>query len=82
MMKATATAADGRTIVVLGLSHANLERLRQQGLSGFINVAGHDLGIPFDVMITAAPTERDLLEAFQQLIGPDTKLHIDKRLKD
>lgn len=68
-------------LVVLGLSHANLDRLRADGLSGGIKISGADLGIPIDIMITAAETEVKMLEAFTSGIGPDTKVSIDKRLK-
>lgn len=67
--------------VLLGLSHANLDRLRSDGLKGGIHVKGADIGIDVDIFITAAPTEAVLLEAMGGMIGPDTKLHIDKRLK-
>jgi hypothetical protein len=70
----------GRT-VILGLSHANLDRLRADGLQGAIRVLGNDIGADIDIFITAAETEQAMLEAFQDNIGPETKVNIDKRLK-
>ena len=70
----------GRT-VILGLSHANLDRLRADGLQGAIRVLGKDIGADIDIFITAAETEQAMLEAFHDNIGPETKVNIDKRLK-
>jgi hypothetical protein len=80
MMKARARF-NGREIVLLGLTHANLDRLRTDGLKGCILVDGAEMGIPFDIHITAAENERAMLDAFQDSIGPDTKLHIDNKVK-
>lgn len=77
----TATAADGRTVVVLALSHRNLDRLRADGLKGFIKVNGKDIGVPVDIMITAGETEASMADALQEFIGPDTKVHVSDRLK-
>ena len=67
-------------VVVLGLSHANLDRLREAGLSGGIQISGKELGIDVDIWITAAPDERAMIRAFQDGIGPETDVRIDKRL--
>jgi hypothetical protein len=67
--------------ILLGLSHANLDRLRADGLKGAIKVAGKDLGIDVDIYITAAETEAVMLQEFAAGIGPDTEVKIDKRLK-
>lgn len=80
MMKLKATAGD-RQIIVLGLSHANLDRLREQGLRGKIVVDGAEMGLDADIWITAAPTESAMMDAFGSAIGPDTKVHIDRRFK-
>lgn len=73
---------NGRTIVLLGLSHANLDRLREQGLHGHIEIKGEDLEIgPVDILITAAETEQVMLETFIDGVREGTKLRIDPRLK-
>jgi len=80
MMKIKATIGD-RELLVLGLSHANLDRLRAQGLTGKIVVDGKELGLPVDIWITAAENEAVMLRSFQDGIQAGTKVHIDKRLK-
>lgn len=77
---AVITARIGNAILI-GLSHANLDKLRADGTKGYIRVAGADIASPIDIIITAAPTEAHLLEAMSDMIGPDTKVRIDERLK-
>lgn len=81
MMKIKTHSKDGRPVVLLGFSHGNLDRLRADGLSGYIEIKAESLDIPFDILITAAETEQALLRAFEGGIGPNTKLRIDPRLK-
>lgn len=82
MMKAR-MKVDGREALVLGLSYANLDRLRAEGFSGSIKIPAEDHGMPFDIIITAEKTEAHMVEIFEEdgLIGPDTEVHIDPRLK-
>lgn len=80
MMKLKGTFR-GREMVVLGLSHANLDRLRADGLSGYIQISGDELGIAFDILITAAENERVMLEAFADGIVAGTILRISDKLK-
>ena len=68
-------------VVLLGLSHANLDRLRADGLDGFIRIAGEELGIDITILITAGETEQAMLEHFASSVGPDTKVTIDPRFK-
>lgn len=68
-------------LVVLGLSHANLDRLRADGLDGFIRIAGEELGIDITILITAGETEQAMMEHFAASVGPDTKVNIDPRFK-
>ena len=81
MIKATATSADGRKLVLLGLSHSNLDKLRADGLKGFIRVDGKEMGIDCDIMITADVDEHALAQALARYVGPDTKVHISDKLK-
>jgi hypothetical protein len=81
MMKATMTAGDGRKILLLGLSHANLDRLRADGMSGFIEIKGKDMGIPIDVVITAGVNEAEMAAAMAAFVGPDTDVRMDEKLK-
>lgn len=80
MMKLRGTI-DGRPAIVLGLSHGNLDRLRADGLNGCIAILAEDFNVPFDIIITAAETERELFDAFQGGIGPNTELHLSKEFK-
>jgi len=80
-MKATATQGNGRKLLILGLSNANLDRLRADGLDGAIKVDGKEMGIPFDVIVTSGPTESDIFAAFENVLGPRTKIHVSDKLK-
>jgi len=81
VLKATMKVASG-TIVLLGLTHKNLDRLRAQGLEGFIKVDGKELGIgDIEIIITAAETEAHMAHALRRWITPETKVHIDPKLK-
>lgn len=81
MIKARAKGKDGRTLVVLGLSDANLDRLRAQGLNGGIKINGSELGIDCDILITSASTEVEITQELARFIGPSTDVKISKRLK-
>jgi hypothetical protein len=81
MMKVSASWKNGRRLVMLGLSHANLDRLRKDGLRGYIEIKAEELHIGCDIIITAAETEQVMMEAFAQLIGEGTEVKIDERLK-
>lgn len=80
MMKLKATLG-GREVLVLGLSHDNLDRLREQGLAGKIVIDGKELGLTVDIWITAAESEAVMLRSFQEGITAGTKVRIDPRLK-
>jgi len=81
MVKITAKGKDGRNVVVLGLSHRNLDKLRADGLNGFIKVIGAEIGIDCDILITAAETEAAIAEGFKDMIGPQTDVKVSDRLK-
>ena len=81
MIKATARGRDGRKTLILGFSHANLDKLREDGLNGYVKIDGAQVGIDCDVIITCGPTEQIMAETFSQSIGPETKVHIAERLK-
>jgi hypothetical protein len=82
VIKARLTGHDGAGILLLGLSHANLDKLRADGMKGFIKIKAADIGgAPFDIMSTAAPSEADMADMLSEFIGPETKVHIDEKLK-
>lgn len=80
MIKATATG-NGKTFLVVGLSHANLDKLRADGTNGFIKIDGAEMDIPIDVIITAGETEATLAHDLASLIGPNTKVTVLRRAR-
>lgn len=63
MIKARGTDEKGTEFVLLGLSWANLDRLRNGEPIGF---DGTPYGIPMDVVIMAGETEQKLAEFLMQ----------------
>lgn len=73
---------DGKpvTLVFLGLSHGNLDRLRE---GRPIRVEGAAVGLPgVEIMIFSGETEHTMQREIAQFIGPSTGVHIDPRLRD
>lgn len=81
MIKAMATGADGRSVLILGLSFENLNRLRANPGDDHIRIDGKEIGLPIDVVIFAGETEAHCAEALGG-IGPGTKITISDRLKN
>lgn len=80
MIKATATQGD-RTIMVIGLSFKNLDKFRSEPGETFIRIDGKEMGLPVDVLIFSGETEAHCAESLNGTIGPDTKIHIDPKLR-
>lgn len=71
MIKFTATTSDNRKLLGIGLSHGNLERLKDNQP---IRFKGEDVGIPdVDVMIFAGKTEESMAEQMAPFISAETK---------
>jgi hypothetical protein len=68
-------------LVVLGLSHGNLDRLRAGSPIRF-NGATAGLDDDIEFLICAGETEQSMQREFHHLIGPGTDVNIDPRLKD
>lgn len=81
MIKATLADANGRTILLLGLSFKNLDRLRAEPLDTFIKINGEEMSLPIDVLICSGETEAHLADMLRGKIGPDTVVHVDPKLK-
>ena len=81
MMTGVATAVDGRQFLMIGLSFGNLDKFRAEPGDTFINIDGKKMGLPFDVVIFSGETEAHLQQLVAGNIGPDTKVHIDPKLK-
>ena len=80
MIKATATQGD-RTLLMIGLSFGNLDRFRAEPSDTFICIDGKEMGLPIDVLLFSGKTEADMQALMAGSIGPDTKVHIDPKLK-
>jgi hypothetical protein len=81
VIKAIASLPDGRKLLVVGLSFVNLDKFRAEPLDSFIRIDGKEIGLGLDVMIFSGKTEAELGHALSGLIGPETKVHIDPKLK-
>jgi hypothetical protein len=68
-------------LVILGLSHMNLARLKD---GRPIDIDATEVGLPAGtrILIFAGETEQVMARDLQSLIGPDTKVYIDPRFKD
>jgi hypothetical protein len=80
MIKAIATIGD-RKLLMLGLSYGNLDKFYAEPGDTFIRIDGKEMDLPFDVLIFSGKTEADLQAMMAKNIGPDTKVHIDPKLK-
>lgn len=70
MIKATGRTADGDTVLILGLSRRNTERLLNDEP---IRVNGLDVGLPgLQVVLIGGETEQTLTAELQGLITKDT----------
>ena len=79
MIKAVANLNDGTQLLVIGLSHTNLDRLRE---GKPIHFRGALLGLLVDVMVFAGETEASMTYELESLIGPETRVSTDGRLKN
>ena len=68
-------------LMIIGLSHANLARLKK---GQPISCSGAHFGLSGDieVMIFAGETEQSMARELEALIGPATNVSIDPRLRD
>lgn len=81
MIKASARGADGRAILVIGLSFGNLDKFRTEPGSTYIKIDGREMGLPTDVLIFSGATEADCTETIKDFIGPKTAVVVSDRLK-
>jgi hypothetical protein len=73
---------DGKPLklLVFGLSHQNLKRLK---LGQPIIVKGEDVHAPgYEILIFSGETEQSMVRDFHQFIGPETVVNIDPKLRD
>jgi hypothetical protein len=62
MIKATGKQANGRNVLFIGLSFANLERFRESPMNTFIPINGVEIGLPFDVIVFSGKTEKEMAD--------------------
>ena len=80
MLKATMTKANGRKVLILGLSFGNLDRFKSAPLDTFIDIRGEEMGLPIDVLLFSGETETAMAAHMNDMIGPDTVLRVDPKL--
>lgn len=68
-------------LLVIGLSHKNLEELKK---GRPIICSGSDFGLSGDIeiIIFSGETEQSMVREFAELIGETTHVEIDPRLRD
>ena len=67
-------------LVVLGLSHQNLARLKAHQPIAF---PGEDVGLPdMEFVIFSGETEQSMAREMADLVGPNTNVSTDPRLHD
>jgi hypothetical protein len=81
MIKASATQPGGRTLLMLGLSFRNLDKFRAEPGDTYIRIDGKEMGLPIDVLIFSGETEAHMQAKIEPMITPDTKVHVDPKLK-
>lgn len=72
MIKAMATAPDGKRVFIIGLSFGNLDKFRAAPGDTYIRIRGEEVGLPVDVMIISGETEAHLAQTLR--IGPETEI--------
>jgi hypothetical protein len=84
MLSASVQGKDGRYLLVIGLSFANLEHLRTHPNDAFLKIDGTRINIPLDVMLFSGESEADLAAIIVKAdgIGPDTKVTVTHKLKN
>ena len=82
MIKAIAKLADGRDLLVLGLSFGNLDKFRAEPGSTYIKIDGRQFGMATNVLIFSGETEAHCADTIKDFIGPGTSVSVDPRLKN
>lgn len=70
MLKASAFRPEG-PLLIFGLSHGNLDRLRA---GRPIRIDLTELGLGGDIVIFAGETEESMKAEFDEMIGPETEV--------
>lgn len=81
MIKAAAKGANGRDVLIIGLSYANLDKFRAEPRDTFIKIPAKETGLSVDVVIFSGETEAHCADMLAGLITPETKVNISPRAK-
>jgi hypothetical protein len=82
MIKAAAKGIDGRELLILGLTFANLKKFQEAPLDTYIKIDGKELGLNVDVTIFSCQTEAHGAELMKEFINANTKVTTSDRLKN
>ena len=85
MLKATLTTAEGKKVLLIGLSFGNLDRLRDEVGDTFIKIDPAPLGLSHEVLIFSGRTEAHLAEIIQATgakFTADSRVNISDKLKN
>lgn len=80
MIKATARVGD-RQLLIIGLSFGNLNKFHREPGDTFIHIDGKAMELPIDVLVFSGETEAHMQDKMSEVIGVNTKIHIDPKLK-
>lgn len=80
MMKFVFHDQEGKNHIGLGISRENVNRLTD-GKPIRVDLAAMKQIIDGGIMIYFAETDQELVQAVAEFIGPETKTHVDPRLK-
>lgn len=72
----------GREVLILGLSFANLDKLRAEVGNGYIEVSGKQVGLPIDIHIIAGETEAHIVQQLSGGMDENTVVVTEPRLKN
>jgi hypothetical protein len=74
--------AEGKQMLLIGLSFRNLEKFLAKPGDTYIRIRAEELGLPLDVMIISGKTEEHLHDQIKHGIGPETIVHVTDRAKN
>lgn len=80
MIKFTASGPSGRTLIGLGLSARNIERMKAGKLI-HLNLEELNLHWKADIMLLYGETEQEIATELKEFIGPDTIVHHNEKRK-
>jgi hypothetical protein len=76
MIKMRGEGAKGRPVIILGLSEANIDRLRE---GKPIHLHADDMGFVGEIVIFVGKDEATMARQMQPFIGPGTVVHDESK---